>query len=616
MPRQIYSNVWDCYIKIGGGGQCKLCGKEIKSCGNTTNLRNHLIRKHHIVKKSGKSDMKKSDLSNATMSKEVHKVDSLERENVTKEDSESFEMSQTDRRSPTPTPSNSSTCSTLSQKRIDHVFSEIRSVQDGGEKYSQITNEILFMIVKDNLPLNTSEKAGFQHFMKKVLPHFKIPGRTAITHLLDTKFDVLHNIIKDHLYNVKCLSVTADVWTDNLNTQSFLGATGHYIHNGKFVNIFLCLEELDEKHTADFLKEKLLENFRKWNIDILKIKALVTDNGANITKACEQIVQKSKHLPCFSHTLNLVAIKIVEEENVNLLIGSVKNIVRFFKHSVVAADELRKLSTLKLISSVPTRWHSTYHMLERFLRLRTEIGIVLLKFPKGPTMLTGFELQEIDEIIQLLRPLEMVSTEMSGDHYVTCSKVIPIVNILQQQVIDLNLQTERAESLKTSLLEELNKRFGKVEEVGVLAIATVLDPRFKRLHFKNPLALSNAISKIKQFLENRKDSIWKYHHQLVSTSSYVQQSDPENSELKHYLSQKVVDIHEDPIVFWKNHKLIYPTLSCLAYEYLCIVATSVPSERLFSKAGVIMESHRNRLLGTRLSKILFLNYLPEEDWHL
>ncbi|EFN86513.1 hypothetical protein EAI_02075, partial [Harpegnathos saltator] len=36
------------------------------------------------------------------------------------------------------------------------------------------------------------------------------------------------------------------------------------------------------------------------------------------------------------------------------------------------------------------------------------------------------------------------------------------------------------------------------------------------------------------------------------------------------------------------------------------VATSVPSERLFSKAGLILTQQRNRLKGRLLSQLLFL----------
>jgi hypothetical protein len=55
-----YSVVWNNYIKTTGGGICKLCGKEIKSCGNTTNLMNHLQRKHDFV--SNQANRKKNHI--------------------------------------------------------------------------------------------------------------------------------------------------------------------------------------------------------------------------------------------------------------------------------------------------------------------------------------------------------------------------------------------------------------------------------------------------------------------------------------------------------------------------------------------------------------------------
>lgn len=178
----------------------------------------------------------------------------------------------------------------------------------------------------------------------------------------------------------KHLSVTADVWTHTTNTRSFLGATAHYVSNNKFRNIVLALEELDEAHSAEFLQQKLLHVFYRWNIDIPKISAIVTDNGANNVKACELLVDKNKHLPCFAHTLNLVATKICQLESCALLVSSLKSIVTYFKQSVSVAGELRKVSNLKLLASVPTRWNSTFFfMLERFLAIRNEIGTILLK---------------------------------------------------------------------------------------------------------------------------------------------------------------------------------------------------------------------------------------------
>ncbi|CAH2007638.1 unnamed protein product [Acanthoscelides obtectus] len=52
------------------------------------------------------------------------------------------------------------------QSSIIESFSTIRSFSDGGGKAGKITNAIIFMIAKDNLPLNTVQKEGFKYFMK------------------------------------------------------------------------------------------------------------------------------------------------------------------------------------------------------------------------------------------------------------------------------------------------------------------------------------------------------------------------------------------------------------------------------------------------------------------
>lgn len=58
----------------------------------------------------------------------------------------------------------------------------------------------------------------------------------------------------------------------------------------------------------------------------------------------------------------------------------------------------------------------------------------------------------------------------------------------------------------------------------------------------------------------------------------------------------------------------YPLLAEIATTYLSSVGTSVPSERLFSKAGQLITKFRNKLEGKFASKLIFINSISEEMW--
>ncbi|EZA61660.1 hypothetical protein X777_11043, partial [Ooceraea biroi] len=83
-------------------------------------------------------------------------------------------------------------------------------------------------------------------------------------------------------------------------------------------------------------------------------------------------------------------------------------------------------------------------------------------------------------------------------------------------------------------------------------------------------------------------------------------------DLKFYLNQPNIPMEDNPVKYW--NKYLHSPLSELAKRYLSIVATSVPSERLFSKAGKIITQDRNRLSSKHLQHFLFLCSLPKENW--
>ena len=63
------------------------------------------------------------------------------------------------------------------------------------------------------------------------------------------------------------------------------------------------------------------------------------------------------------------------------------------------------------------------------------------------------------------------------------------------------------------------------------------------------------------------------------------------AELDAYRSSKTEPIQTDPLQFWKNKESTYPNVVMQAHKLLCLSATLVPCERMFSLAGEIVSRH-------------------------
>lgn len=122
------------------------------------------------------------------------------------------------------------------------------------------------------------------------------------------------------------------------------------------------------------------------------------------------------------------------------------------------------------------------------------------------------------------------------------------------------------------------------------------------IEVQNPFANNGEI--LENEVEDNVDStnsnncidLWSLHRSLEKKQKNKTKSGSHASdEIHSYLDKSVIGLKEDPIIEWENIKGAFPNLYQLARQYLFISATSVPSERLFSKTGNIMTKSRNRI---------------------
>ena len=130
---------------------------------------------------------------------------------------------------------------------------------------------------------------------------------------------------------------------------------------------------------------------------------------------------------------------------------------------------------------------------------------------------------------------------------------------------------------------------------------------FKKVAFSDAVALEAVTRRIVQEMTGfhsepeesgrpeTQNPLWKQFVQRVHTSLSRPISVDTTLEKHAYMQHKNIDCREDPLAWWKENTAHLPHLQNLAKKYLSIPATSVPAERVFSKAGEAIQARQSNL---------------------
>ncbi|KAL7305493.1 hypothetical protein TKK_0002230 [Trichogramma kaykai] len=108
------------------------------------------------------------------------------------------------------------------------------------------------------------------------------------------KYFYLAEKLKKTFAKIEGLSMTTDIWTDTINTKSYLGLTAYYIEENDIKTAILGVHELDSNHTSDNVQLWILEMLNEWDLPTTKILAVIADGAANIKSALTTIFGGSK----------------------------------------------------------------------------------------------------------------------------------------------------------------------------------------------------------------------------------------------------------------------------------------------------------------------------------
>ncbi|CAG9840680.1 unnamed protein product [Diabrotica balteata] len=368
-------------------------------------------------------------------------------------------------------------------------------------KKQKINDLIINMIVKDLQPMSIVDDTGFKELIMGLESSYCMPSRFIITNsFLPQKYDQKKEKLKALLTKTNAITLTTDSWTAQHSHTSYIGYTAHFITDEWILySCLLRIHQYDESHTAEHLKEELINVVNEWEI-FNKVFAVTSDNAPNV-KAAIRLTDWG-HIICFAHNINLVVQSGLALSNIAPLRKKVKTIVEYFHRSTKANNKLMDLQKqinvgqppLKLKNDTVTRWNSTFFMFERFLKIQEPLNATMGVLQIEIELLTESEWLQLKEVCQVLKPFEHITTEMSAEKNVILSKVIIVVKGLQSAInkIKQNVSTRNATELIKHYEQEIVTRFGSVESNSLMAKCALLDPRFKAKVFTSQTNLTAA----------------------------------------------------------------------------------------------------------------------------
>ncbi|XP_056445916.1 E3 SUMO-protein ligase ZBED1-like isoform X2 [Gadus chalcogrammus] len=332
----------------------------------------------------------------------------------------------------------------------------------------------------------------------------------------------------------------------------------------------------------------------------------------------------------------------MKDPRIDRAVGLCKKLVSSFSYSwqrkrqLAEAQRELKLPEHTLKTECPTRWGSRQAMISRVLEQHKAIAQVLSDDRKARHLIPSWQDTDIlESISKALQPLTEFTDALSSEKYVSVSFVKPVLHLFRSSI--LKVQDDESDltcTIKNKIMTYLDDKYNDPLTQELLNVASLLDPRFKlsytseddvgpiqtRLILEMGRTAHAAMAELGQtdpHGETAEDvthpkkkktlgSFFKTTEGTTPRPSPEQQQQAIASELQSYLQSGNLDTEEDPLSWWREHQRLYPRLAKLAKKYLCIPATSSPSERVFSTGGNLVTCLRSSLMPEIVDRLVFL----------
>uniref|UniRef100_A0A5B6ZS64 Putative zinc finger BED domain-containing protein RICESLEEPER 2-like isoform X2 n=1 Tax=Davidia involucrata TaxID=16924 RepID=A0A5B6ZS64_DAVIN len=548
-------------------------------------------------------------------------------------------------------------------------FTKIRSnaseVQDFKFDPEKSRMDFARMIIKHNYPFNMAEHEYFEIFCNGLQPFFKLVSQNTL------RADVLkvYQEEKDKLYNLldelSCrITLAIDICTSDHQNFAYTCLTAHYINDDwELKKKILAYKYIEYPHDGETLFNLITDLMLEWNID-RKLFSIVVDNATSNdvmvrllkTWLCDKSLLYLDgdlfHVRCSAHILSLIVqdgLKVIEG-----FLNKIRESVRYLNRSPygkqkfnIAINQVRVRGKKKVPMDVPNRWNSTFLMLETALSLK-EAFCRLEKIDRNYEQNPSEEEWQVAQVIKGgLEIFFNATSQFSGTNF-------PTSNVFFFDICDIQVQLREWEISEHECLRlmagPMKEKFEKYwEGCGlVLAIAVVLDPRFKMdlveyyyvkiygsdagryvqrvrnaffdlyNEYRGDLSISKNSndgvvadgSSSSLFLNAAKDDKFSgFDKWYMERYSITRAS--KKSEVEQYLEEPLLPRKKkfNILHWWKVNSAVLPILARMARDVLAVLATTIASEAAFNVGGRVVDASYTSLLPEVVEALVTTN-----DW--
>lgn len=545
-----------------------------------------------------------------------------------------------------------------------------------------LKSALVEMITKNGRPLCIVEDSGFRKIIDPILDGFASSitiNRFNIRELIKHEANMLRQTISRKLEN-KIISIKID--GASKMDRSVLGINVQILEDNRIKIITLAMTDIKTRSTSENLNELLKNVLVRYKVDIQQVYTITTDNGSNMIK-CTKLLSTEQAgtaaatatvddilndsfgsnmgfdddemlhefkvdflspiitaVRCVAHTFQLAIKKFTNEKSVDRVIQKAKAVARKLRTPTFIAL-IKKQNLKKPLLDCPTRWSSTYLMLERLQTLKDFCDVMDEKDLK----LTESEWINIQNILNVLLPAHKASKTFQieqltlSDVYCTWTKckinldsmnnayAKIIVNAMNQkeehfmsepmlaclyldprfQIMLTELQKQQAKQHLFRLYVHMDKLEKNIVEVDstVSTDDDIMDSQvIDAVNSSEHDGEYDDFEVILAEMEKADDLIQNQH--LLVDQPQISNTVAFKKILHEFNNIKRIPVKSSILEYWASQQHVSPELYKISQIIYAVPGTQVSVERAFSSFNFIFTDKRNSIDENLLDDILFL----------